>query len=493
DVRVKLYQQFMRSPLGLYADQKLGDAVFRVMHDSASVSAVFYRGVLAPVMSVVGFLMALAVVTSAFSDQPYIPIVAALSLPVVAIGASAFGRVLRDQAQQMRERGSDVMAAFEERIANVQLIKAYGQEDRESHAVDSVSWGSFSPTLRIIVIIMALLLVVAPLTIALVGFALYRLVLDVVAGNLTKGDLVLLASYAAMMAWPMRVIGATWAELQGPISGLRRIFSILDMPAEDSSRADVVIPPDKFEVIEFRQVSLGYGSVTVLRNINFELHSGEMIGVAGPSGVGKSTLILSLARFLQPLAGEIRLNGIDTRALAFADLRERIGFVFQQEALFSRSLADNIKYGLPAVSDDEMRAAARDAGAADFIESMPKGYATMLGRRGARLSVGQKQRIAIARALLRKPAMLVLDEPTAPLDPDSEGALMKTLRALARDRIVLIVAHRARTLASCDRVLFVSDATLRAEGTHEELLRTCGEYRDCLAMGTDEHFGQVPY
>lgn len=486
DVRVALYEKFLRSPLGLYSDQKLGDAVFRVMHDSASVGAVFYRGVLAPAMSVVGFLMTLVIITSEFSNQPLIPIAAALSLPIVAIGAGAFGRILRDQAQRMRERGSDVMAAFEERIAHVQLIKAYGQEQRESRAVDSVSWASFAATLRILAIIMALVLVVAPLTMAVVGAAVYHLGLDVIEGKLSRGDLVLLASYAGMMAWPMRVIGATWAELQGPISGLRRIFSVLDTPAEDSRRADEGTAPDKIETVSFRDVSVGYGFSPVLRDVNFDLHSGEIVGVAGPSGAGKSTLILSIPRFIEPSAGEIKIDGLDTRTVALSCLRKRIGFVFQQEALFSRSLEDNIKYGSPNVSDSEVHAAAREAGAAEFIESMPQKYATMLGRRGARLSVGQKQRIAIARALLRKPSMLVLDEPTAPLDPDSESAIMNTLRRLANERIVLIVAHRPRTLASCDRVLFVCDGTLRADGAHQALIRTCGEYRDYLAMEADE-------
>jgi ATP-binding cassette subfamily B protein len=189
---------------------------------------------------------------------------------------------------------------------------------------------------------------------------------------------------------------------------------------------------------------------------------------------------------MEPCAGEILVNGIDTRLVSLARLRNSVGFVFQQEALFSISIADNIRYGAPDATDTDVREAARIAGAADFIEALPEKYATVLGRRGARLSVGQKQRIAIARALIRKPDVLVLDEPTAPLDPGSEAGLMRTLREISRERIVLIVAHRAGTLAACDRVILVRDGTIVATGSNDELRRTCAPYREYLSLTESE-------
>jgi ATP-binding cassette, subfamily B, bacterial len=485
-LRTAIYERFLRSPLALFADQKVGDAVFRVMHDSASIGPVLYQGILAPVLNVSMFLLTITILWLQFSNQPLIPILAASALPIVIVGASLFGRLLRQQSQAMRERGSDVMAAFEERIAQVHLIKAFGRETEEATTVDSASWSSYRATLRMLGIVMVMLFVLTPLTGFLVYFGLYHLMLQVIAGQMTLGDVVLLASYGMMLGEPMANLGGTWASLQAPVAGLRRVESVLDaIPEERAAAIDGEMPA--IERIEFRDVTLAYpGSEPVLTAVSATLRPGELVALAGPSGVGKTTLIMSIPRFIDPVAGTISVNGADTRGIAPGALRARVGFVFQQEALFSTSIEDNIRYGTPGASDAAVREAAARAGAAEFIERLPEGYATMLGRRGARLSVGQKQRIAIARALLRDPAVLILDEPTAPLDPASERGVIDTLRALARDRIVIIVAHRPDTLAACDRVIFLSRGTIDAIGTHPELLARSAAYRAYLAVTQSE-------
>jgi len=443
-VRTTIYSRFLRSPLGLYSDQKVGDAVFRVMHDSSAIGAVIYTGVLGPALSVAAFALALVILWAEFPSEPLIPELAALALPAVAIGSALFGRSLRSQGQRMRERGSEVMAAFEERIAQVQLIKAFGQEDRESRQIGAASWGSYRATLRMLGIILLMAFVVVPAVGALAGATLYYLMMQVIRGRMTLGDVTLLGSYAVMLMRPMTVIGGTWAALQGPVAGLRRIHSVLDNLAEPDRAADSDGALAHISEIELRDLSLGYpGAPPVLEHVSLNLRPGQMVALAGPSGFGKSTLIYSIPRFIEPAAGEILVNGIEIRSLAPHAIRDRVGFVFQQEALFSVSIADNIRYGSADASDADIRDAARMAGAAEFIAQLPDGYATMLGRRGARLSVGQKQRIAIARVLIGKPEVLILDEPTAPLDPAAEAELIRTLRQLAQTRIVIIVAHRA--------------------------------------------------
>jgi ABC-type multidrug transport system fused ATPase/permease subunit len=489
-VRTAIYERFLRSPLALYADQKIGDAVFRVMYDSASIGPVFYRAVLTPVMSAVMFVMAMIVLSWQFSNQPVIVGIAIAFLPIVAVGSGLFGRALRNQSQSMRERSSDVMAAFEERLAQVQLIKVFGQEERETAAVDSASWASYRAALKMIAIVAALFVVLTPMIGVLVGYAVYYLFGQVIEGRMTLGDIVLLAAYGALLWDPMSRIGSTWASVQGPIAGLRRVHSVLENLGEPiaaglaGSGAGELDP--RIGRLEFRRVAIGYGSTPVLSDVSMALRAGELVALAGPSGCGKTTLIYSIPRFLEPSAGAIEFDGTDSRSVAPDAIRERVGFVFQQESLFSVSIGDNVKYGSPNASQAQVREAAAMAGAADFIEQLPDGYETMLGRRGARLSVGQKQRIAIARALLRRPEIMVLDEPTAPLDPGSESDLIKTLRALARDRIVIIVAHRADTLAACDRVLFVHGGTMAAAGTHLELLESNQPYREYLAHTDSE-------
>jgi ABC-type multidrug transport system fused ATPase/permease subunit len=486
-VRTAVYRAFMSSPLGIYSDQQIGDAVFRVMHDSAAVSAVFYRGVLAPITSVIMFLLAMVVLLFQFPNEPLIPILAALCLPVFAIFATLFGGVLRGQSQEMRERGSDVMAAFEERLSQVHLIKAFGQEARESESIDKASWGSFRSTLKMLAIILAMVLVLTPMIGFLMYTALYHAMKEVIAGNLTLGDLVLLAGYGALLAFPMVTLGNTWAAMQGPAAGLRRIHSVLDRLESSPPRHDATANIDSIDSIEYRHVAVGYSKdAPVLRHVSFRLNRGEMVALAGPSGAGKTTLILALPGFVPPLEGAVLLDGIDAGEIAATSTRNRVGFVFQQEALFSATIEDNIRYGRLDASVEQVREASTMAGAAAFIERLPDGYATMLGRRGARLSVGQKQRIAIARALLAHPDVLILDEPTAPLDSANEASLIAMLRDLARDRIVLIVAHRPSTLAACDRVIFVHQGTIQASGTHAHLLESYPSYRAYLAAADSE-------
>ncbi|HLX38415.1 MAG TPA: ABC transporter ATP-binding protein, partial [Candidatus Binataceae bacterium] len=422
DLRVAVYSRFLRSPLGLYSDQKIGDAVFRVMNDSAAINEVFYRGLLAPVMSIVMFLCALLIVTVQFSNEPWIPIACAAVLPVIALGGALFARVFRDRAQIMREQGSNIMASFEERLTNVQLIKAYGTENRESQTVDRASWASYSATLKFIGFILLLVVLMTPPMLLLMVGALYHLFGEVIDKRISLGDVVLLMSYGTMLARPMGDLGAMWANLQAPISGLRRLFSVLDRLDEESAR-EGDSDPGRITRIDLRHVSIAYDDAApVVRGVSLELRTGELAALAGPSGTGKTSIVCTIPRFLEPCGGDILVNGVEARRISPQVLRKRIGFVFQQEALFSRSIADNIRYGIPDATDAQMLEAARIAGAAEFIDALPEKYATMLGRRGARLSVGQKQRIAIARALIRDPDVLILDEPTAPLDPASEAA-----------------------------------------------------------------------
>ena len=485
-VRTAVYDHFLAAPLGLYADQKIGDAVFRAMHDSASIGDLLYKGIIAPLASFVIFVCTLVILWAQFRNEPLIPIIAMLTLPIVAISSGVFGRLLRTQSQRMRERGSDVMAAFEERLTQVQVIKAFGREAHESRQLDAASWGSYGAALKLLAYGLVCIIVVVPLVVAPVIALVYHLMVQVINGQLTLGDVTLLLSYGGLLIAPMSIIGSTWTSLQVSVAGLRRVHSVLESLPSDVAPTNGVVLDATVTEVEFRNVVLAYGGEIVLKNVSFDLRCGELIGIAGPSGAGKTTIMYAIPQFIPLEAGDFLINGKSFAAGLPHRMRERIGFVFQQEALFSSTIADNIRYGVPGASDDEVADAAEMAGAAEFITRMPQGYATMLGRRGARLSVGQKQRIAIARAMLRRPDILILDEPTAPLDSRSESSLISTLRAIARDRIVLVVAHRPETLGACDKIFFINDATIAASGSHAELLRSCPAYAAYLARTTSE-------
>jgi ATP-binding cassette, subfamily B, bacterial len=485
-VRTAVYDRFLAAPLGLYADQKIGDAVFRAMHDSAAIGDLLYKGVIAPLASFVIFVCTLVILWAQFSKEPLIPMIAMLTLPIVAISSGVFGRIFRTQSQRMRERGSDVMAAFEERLTQVQLVKAFGQEARESKQIDAASWGSYSATLKLLAYGLVCIIVVVPLVVGPVIALVYHLMVQVIHGQLTLGDVSLLLSYGGLLITPMSIIGTTWTSLQVSVAGLRRVHSVLESLPLDVVPANGAVLDAPVTEVEFRDVALGYGGKNVLHNVSLDLRAGELTAIAGPSGAGKTTIMYAIPQFIPLSAGDLLINGKSFAAGLPHRMRERIGFVFQQEALFSSTIADNIRYGVPDASDAEVARAAEMAGAEEFIARLPQGYATMLGRRGARLSVGQKQRIAIARAMLRQPDILILDEPTAPLDSGSEVLLIDTLRAISRHRIVLVVAHRPETLSACDRIFFVNDATVAASGSHEDLLRSCPAYAAYLARTRSE-------
>ena len=315
--------------------------------------------------------------------------------------------------------------------------------------------------------------------------AIYHLLMEVIHGQITLGDVVLLGGYMGMLLNPMAVIGGTWAGLQLPIAGLRRIHSVVESLGEPASQADFLRLEEPITELELRGLAVGYDLTPVLEGVSINIRSGAITAIAGLSGCGKTTLIYALAGFIEPSAGAILANGKDiTHANSL--MRRRIGLVFQQEALFSATIRDKIRYGNPAATPEQVLRAAKMAGAAEFIEHLPHGYSTMLGRRGARLSVGQKQRIAIARALIRDPDVIVLDEPSAPLDPASESELLASLRQIAKEKMVLLVTHRAATLAACDRIFFIHDRTVSASGGHQDLIRTCAPYRAYLSVVESE-------
>ncbi|MBV8770834.1 MAG: ABC transporter ATP-binding protein [Deltaproteobacteria bacterium] len=461
-VRTEAYERFLQSPLRLFDDQKIGDAVFRVMYDSAAIGEVLYSGLLAPAMSITMIALASAVLSTHFANEPLIPILACLALPGVVLASLLFSRRLRDQSQRMREHGSAVMAAFEQRIAQVHLVKAFGQEAREIAVVDTESRGSFDATLMMVVLVLAMLLVVIPALGLLAAIGVYHLMSEVIAGRITLGDVALLAAYGVMLARPVIALGWIWTWLQAPIAGMRRIHNVLDsLPREAAPTQNGQLPP-RIREIEFRDVTVGYApQAPVLEHVSVRFVAGELVGIAGESGAGKTTLVNCIPRLVEPSSGKILINGLDLSTFSPAAVRKPVVPVFQEESLFSATVAENISYGLPAASDVSIRRAAEMAGAADFIDRLPGGYLTMLGRRGTRLSAGQKQRVAIARALLREPDVLILDEPMGPLDPASERSLLIILRQLAAERIVIVVAHRPETLASCDRVYLVNQGRVR--------------------------------
>jgi ATP-binding cassette subfamily B protein len=317
-------------------------------------------------------------------------------------------------------------------------------------------------------------LVAAPIAIAAVRYMLELLAHDVI----TPGDLSLVFGYFFGIVGPAVDLGALWPRIQGSVVGLHRVFHVLEnLPTELDDTARPALGPVR-ERIAFDRVSFGFDGMPVLSDVTFEARQGTVTAVVGPAGAGKTTLVSLIPRFHEPDAGRVVADDTDLATVRVASVRRQVAFVFQEAALFGDTVRENIRFGHPEASDDEVRRAAVQALADPFIRTLPDGYDTRLGRAGAKLSVGQKQRLQVARALVRPASILILDEPTSALDPETETALVRAVRAASRERIVFVVTHRLSTVVEADQIVFLEDGRVVERGTHAALLaRPTGAYR----------------
>jgi ABC-type multidrug transport system fused ATPase/permease subunit len=306
-----------------------------------------------------------------------------------------------------------------------------------------------------------------------------------VADELTRGDFALLFGYYLRIAFTAVDLGGLWLNVQGNAAGLQRVFLLMDLPGE-RDRDGTVELQDVRRGVRVEDVDFDYPDGTpALRGVDLEARLGEMVAFVGPAGAGKTTLAYLVPRFLVPRRGRVLVDDHDVQDLTLDSLRARVAFVFQETVLFDASVEENIRVGRPDASDADVERAARLAGAHEFIERLPQGYRTNLGRSGGKLSVGQKQRLSIARALVREAPILILDEPTSALDPETEQQLVRTLNAIRRDHLVIVIAHRLSTVLAADQIVFLEEGRVVERGRHEDLVqRPHGAYRRFIELQT---------
>jgi len=310
--------------------------------------------------------------------------------------------------------------------------------------------------------------------VTLVRWVFLEIVDLVISGAISLGDFTVLFTYFIQIGIFAVMFGSLWFTLQTAAPGLERVFFLMDIePERDPDPAREL--PRAQRVLEFDAVEFAWPDGTsALRGVSFQARFGQITALVGPAGAGKTTLVYHVPRFLRPARGRVLIDGIDLSSVTRSSLRNQIAFVFQENALFDGTIEENLRLANPGASELELRRAVQIAGADEFIRRLPDGLATRLGRAGAGLSVGQKQRLAIARALLRDAPILILDEPTSALDPDTERRLVAALRVAARERIVLVVAHRLSTVRESDQILFLRDGSIVERGTHDELIAIPG-------------------
>jgi len=484
DLRTSLFRHLQRLPLHFFDSRRTGELMSRVTND-VTVLQTSLTGNVLPIVSQLVMLVGSIAIAVVINWRLMLVILAVAPLAVLSFGW--LGRGIRQRTRGVQEGLGEAGIVLEETLSAQRVVKAFAREDYEQGRFNSRMTNSLQQALRRAVS-QALL---GPIS-QFIGFVAMVIVLwfggqEVLAGRLTAGDLIAFIFYLFMVVGPLMALSNLYAQLQAALGAAERVFALLDEP-EEQAVVDAAAPPMPpiTGQVAFAGVSFSYPQPAgegesaprpvVLHDLTFEAQPGQVVALVGPSGAGKTTTLALLLRLYEIDAGAIRVDGTDIRAVQARSLRDQIAIVPQEPTLFGDSIAENIRYGRLDASDEDVRAAAAAANALGLIDDLPDGLNTLVGERGVKLSAGQRQRIAIARALLHNPRILLLDEATASLDNESEALVQDALNRLMQGRTTIVVAHRLTTVERADLILVLSGGHIIERGTHADLLADGGLY-----------------
>jgi subfamily B ATP-binding cassette protein MsbA len=474
-LRVRLFERMLNLPLGEFDKWRPGELIARfstdlqIMIDAVSVS-------------VPQLVVALATFVSSFATMIYLDWLLTLSLvlvaPIVSLAVSNFQRLITASTHRAQQRIADLTANLSEVLHGQRVVKSFGREQFEVDRFRSRNDDFFGAYMKLTQFIQTQPLVISTIMVTAVVAIMWLSVREVLVGRLDTGRVFMYWGLLVNLMNPMNRVAAFFGDISKAIVGAGRVFELLDLPIEVDDPVDAIRLPVVRGRLDYVDVTFRYkaGDLPALRHVNATIEAGEIVALVGPSGAGKTTLVNLVPRFYQPQEGALLLDGLDVTRVHLSDLRRAIAIVPQDVQLFRATILENIRYGRSGATDDEVRAAARDANVDEYVQNFPQGYATEVGERGVRLSGGERQRIAIARAVLRDPRILILDEATSALDSHSEAMIEEALDRLLPGRTTLIIAHRLSTVRRAHKVLFIEAGRVVEIGTHNELLAKGGAY-----------------
>ncbi|WP_437336683.1 ABC transporter ATP-binding protein [Sorangium sp. So ce394] len=479
-VRCDVYRKLQALHIGYHRAQPQGDALYRLNQDAAG-----FHGILNVAVAVMGSALTLAVMICIMASRSLpLTLLALAVVPPLLLTNQRFGRALHKRCTEAKEVESELTTSVQRSMASIGLVQAFGREADEEARFHATLRNSVKAWLRLHHDELGHMLTVGSILglggALVLGYGGY-LVVEARSGAgdsaMTLGALTAFLGYLGMLYDPLCKLTGAGAAVQGGVAGAQRVFEVLDRDQAVVDAHDAATLPTEPRVLSLDGVGFEYRTGhPVLRGVDATIRPGQMVAFVGSVGSGKTTLLSLLPRFHNPTRGALRLDGIDTRAIRVADLRRHIALVLQDSILLPATIAENIAYGRPFATDGEIRRAAEMAGAAGFIEALPDGYGTQIADGGLNLSAGQRQRIAIARALLTDAPILVIDEPTDGLDAEHERTIGEALRALKGHRTIILMSHRLSTVVDCDQIFVLERGRIVERGAHAELLRRDGVY-----------------
>lgn len=475
DLRNSLYTHIQSLPLSFFQKKPTGELISRILNDvsllQAAVSNILV-GILKDTCQVV-FLVGVI-----FYQDWRMALIAVISLPLIAYPLVNFGRRHRRLSRSNQQTTAQVSNILYETITGNRIVKAFCMEEYEVSRFAIILDRLFAIVMRdtkIAAISRPLMDFITGLGISLVVWYGGS---QVLAGKSTPGTFFSFLTALIMIYEPIKGVGAINNSLQQGIAAAERIFDVLDVESDVAEKKDAIELPTVKNAIEFTDVRFQYDEHTeILKGINLKVRAGEVLAVVGSSGGGKSTLVNLIPRFHDVSSGSLTIDGTDVRDVTLNSLRNQIGVVTQQTILFNDTVRNNIAYGSPEASEEQIKDAARAAHALDFIQHLPEGFDTVIGESGARLSGGERQRISIARAILKNAPILILDEATSSLDMESEYEVQQAIENLVQSRTTIVIAHRLSTIRNADRIVVIQAGKIVEEGTHETLLPLAGVYK----------------